>query len=131
MTQKTSLEAAIEWIRIAMSQIQKPVTWNYEAESKHMQTLIHAASLREPNPKDVDNTQRIKVLKEIGFEYQATQNDDGSLREHIITHPDYHGLFINHTNLICAARHALIGIRILAQAERRPSPPSTKPEEKE
>lgn len=38
------LQEAIEWIKIAMQQIQRPVTWNHEAESKHMQALITAAT---------------------------------------------------------------------------------------
>lgn len=65
----------------------------------------------------IDNQTRIKVLEEMGFEYQATREEDGSLREHILTHESWKGLFINHTNLICAARHALIGIRVLGLAD--------------
>lgn len=42
--QKIELQSAIEWIKIAMQQIQRPVTWNHEAESRHVQALITAAT---------------------------------------------------------------------------------------
>lgn len=42
--QKIELQSAIEWIKIAMQQIQRPMTWNHEAESRHVQALITAAT---------------------------------------------------------------------------------------
>lgn len=90
---------------------------------------LTAAKQNNPASKLVNNDTRLKVLKEMGFEYEATRNEDGSLREHILMHEDWKGLFINHTSLLCAMRRALHGIHVLGCAEEKQNNPA--PEDKE
>ena len=83
-------------------------------DAKKYIEILRAAST--PSASRVDNDMRIKVLKEMGFEYQCTRNEDGSLREHIITQESNRGFFINHTSLLCAMQRIPIALRVLAQA---------------
>lgn len=63
----------------------------------------------------VDNDMRIKVLREMGFNHEFTRNEDGSVREHIITHDKHPGLFINHTSLIYAMGRIRLAVAVLAR----------------
>lgn len=65
---------------------------------------------------EITNEIRLAVLAEMGFTYEAARNEDGSLSEHIITHPEKKGCFINHTNLMCAMQHIPTVFYLLGQA---------------
>ncbi len=76
----------------------------------------------EVQPSKVDNDMRIKVLNEMGFDYQCTRNEDGSLRVHIITQESNRGFFVNHTSLLCAMQRIPIALKVLAQAKAEVQP---------
>lgn len=62
---------------------------------------------------EITNVERIQVLTEMGFQYQFAGDS------HIITHPRYKGLFINHTSLMCAMQRIPTVCNILGRAEEK------------
>lgn len=82
--------------------------------TKHHKTIRAALQ----NAEKVDNAVRIKILQEMGFNHQMTFDEQIPL-EHIITSDQDKGLFINHTNLMCAMQRIPIVCRLLGRAKER------------
>lgn len=79
------------------------------AHQRWIKTLI-AHAQRKPK---IDNAARIAILNEMGIDHQMTVNEDGSPREHILTHEVNKGFFINHTSLMCAIQRIPIVFTLL------------------